>query len=64
MELQIECEKCGKKFGSKMALEQHFNTKHIIHTEHKETKKKNNKSIEEAIKEAIKEEKEIKYIFS
>ena len=41
MEHQIGCEKCGKKFSSKEALEQHFSAKHAqSHTEHKETKKK------------------------
>lgn len=41
MEHQIACEKCGKNFSSKEALEQHFSAKHAqSHVEHHTTKKK------------------------
>lgn len=37
----FECEKCGKRFGSKESLEQHFNAKHTeSHVVHKVTRKK------------------------
>ena len=41
MEQQIECEKCGKKFNSNQALEQHFNARHAqSQATHHPTKKK------------------------
>lgn len=41
MEHQTECEKCGKKFDSKEALDQHFSAKHTqSHIEHTPTRKK------------------------